>query len=243
MFSFSSSYKLKDIVPSNYIDIHNHLLPGIDDGASNVIHSNRMIKAIKKLNIFNAIATPHTYIGHWDNTPKTIENAFKITIENKENFTFLKGFASEYMLDEDLIVLARKERLLCLSENYLLIEIQPRSLQLNLYEMLFELQLLNYKLILAHPERYLNMCGNLTQLKKIKSYGVFFQLNLLSLTGYYGNFVMRNAINLLDNDLYDFSGTDIHNDQQVDKLYYSEIKYSNKKKLIALLEKNSVFNQ
>lgn len=243
MFSFSTRYRLKDIVPTDYIDIHNHLLPGIDDGASNLVHSNKMIKAIKKLNIFNAIATPHTYISHWNNTPKTIENAFNITIENKENFTFLKGFASEYMLDGDLIVLAKKERLLCLSENYLLIEIQPRSLQLNLYEMLFELQILDYKLILAHPERYLNLCDELTQLRKIKSYGVFFQLNLLSLTGYYGNLVTRNAISLLDNDMYDFSGTDIHNEQQIDKLFYSEIKYSNKKKLIALLEKNSIFNQ
>lgn len=243
MFPFSSSYRLKDIVPSNYIDIHNHLLPAIDDGAPNVTHSDRMIKAIKKMNIFKAIATPHTYLGQWNNTPKTIENAFKLTVEDKENFKFLKGFASEYMLDEDLIVLAKKERLLCLSENYLLIEIQPRSLQINLYEMLFELQLLNYKLILAHPERYLNLGSDLTQLKKIKSYGVLFQLNLLSLTGYYGNFVARNAINLLDNDMYDFSGTDIHNEQQVDKLYYSRIKYSNKKKLIALLEKNSIFNQ
>jgi len=112
---------------------------------------------------------------------------------------------------------------------------------LNLYEMLFELQLLNYKLILAHPERYLYLCNDLTELKKIKSYGVFFQLNLLALTGYYGNTITKNAVNLLDNNLYDFTGTDIHNEQQVTNLYHSNIKYSNQKKLIQLMEKNSIF--
>lgn len=243
MFLFSFYYKLKDIVPIHYIDIHNHILPGIDDGATDVIQSDRMIEAMKKINILKAICTPHTYIGKWDNTPDTIENAFKLTVKDKENLNFLKGFASEYMLDENLIELAKKERLLCLTENYLLIEIPLRSFQLNLYEMLFELQLLNYKLILAHPERYLNLCGDLNELKKIKSIGVFFQLNLLSLTGYYGDSVTKNAINLLNNDLYDFSGTDIHNDKQVENLYSSRIKYSNKKKLIALLEKNLIFTK
>lgn len=242
MFSFSSNYKLKDIIPANYIDIHNHLLPGIDDGAPNVADSNKMIAAIKKMNIFKAIATPHTYIGQWDNTPKTIENAFKLAIKDKENLLFLKGFASEYMLTLDLIDLAKKERLLCLHENYLLIEIQTRNFQLNLYEMLFELQLLNYKLILAHPERYVYLCDDLTKLKKLKSFGIFFQLNLLSLTGYYGATITKNAIQLLDNNLYDFSGTDIHNEQQVDNLRNSRIQYPNKKKLIELLEKNYIFN-
>lgn len=242
MFSFSSNYRLKDIIPSNYIDIHNHILPNIDDGAPNLVHSDRLITAIKKMNIFKAIATPHTYLGQWNNTPITIENAFKLTIENNENFKFLKGFASEYMLNQELIDLAKKERLLCLHENYLLIEIPSRRMQLNLNEMLFELQLLNYKLILAHPERYVYLCEDLTELKKIKSFGIFFQLNLLSLTGYYGNTVTKNAVHLLDNNMYDFSGTDIHNEQQVDNLCNSRIKYTNKKKLIELLKKNSIFS-
>lgn len=242
MLSFSSKYKLKDIIPNNYIDIHNHLLPGIDDGAPNLADSDKMITKIKKMNIFKAIATPHTYLGQWNNTPKTIENAFKLAIENKDNLLFLKGFASEYMLNQELIDLAKKEKLLCLYENYLLIEIQSRSLQLNLYEMLFELQLLNYKLILAHPERYVYLCDDLTELKKLKSLGVFFQLNLLSLTGYYGTTITKNAVHLLDNNLYDFSGTDLHNEQQVDNLRNSRIQYPNKKKLIELLEKNYIFN-
>ena len=82
----------------------------------------------------------------------------------------------------------------------------------------------------------------LTDSKKIKSFGIFFQLNLLSLTGYYGNTVTKNAVHLLDNNMYDFSGTDIHNEQQVDNLCNSRIKYTNKKKLIELLKKNSIFS-
>jgi tyrosine-protein phosphatase YwqE len=79
-------------------------------------------------------------------------------------------------------------------------------------------------------------------LKKLKSLGVFFQLNLLSLTGYYGTTITKNAVHLLDNNLYDFSGTDLHNEQQVDNLRNSRIQYPNKKKLIELLEKNYIFN-
>ena len=62
MFSlFSRKPLLREILPSNYIDIHNHVLPGIDDGASTVEDSELLISGMKELGIKKSIATPHTF--------------------------------------------------------------------------------------------------------------------------------------------------------------------------------------
>ncbi len=157
MFSlFKTPYYLSEIIPDNYIDIHNHLLPGIDDGAKSLEQTNHLISEMQDLNISNAIATPHTFVEYWNNTPTTIKNAYEIATETPENKAFLKGFASEYMLDATLINRIKNEELLCIHDSYLLLEFPLFNNPIDLYEMLFELKIKNYKIILAHPERYLN---------------------------------------------------------------------------------------
>ena len=81
----------------------------------------------------------------------------------------------------------------------------------------FELQNSNYKPILAHPERYLNL-KNLTTIKDLKARGIKMQLNALSLTGLYGARVRKKAYEWLREDIYDFIGTDAHNVQQLETL-------------------------
>lgn len=236
-----TKYYLKDLLPENYIDIHNHLLPGIDDGAKTIEETDYLIMQMKSLNIVAAIATPHTFNGLWDNTSTSIENAYKIAIENNQNKLFLKRYASEYMLDVKLIEKVKNEPLLCLFENYILIEFHLFNYPINLYEMLFELKLKNYKMIIAHPERYLYFHNSINKYKKLKDFGVYFQLNLLSLTGYYGKAIQSMAETLLQNDLYDFTGTDIHNENQIKYLESKPIQIVDKKKMNNLLNKNSLF--
>ena len=78
MFSFLKSKPLfKEILPSDYIDIHNHILPGIDDGAASIEDTDDLIAGMKELGISNAIATPHTFFGRWDNTAQSIHTAFE----------------------------------------------------------------------------------------------------------------------------------------------------------------------
>lgn len=240
---FKSRYYYKDIFPNNYIDIHNHLLPGIDDGAKTIHDTNRLVAQMKAINIAGAIATPHTLTGYWNNSASSIKNAYHMATATDSNRSFLKGYASEYMLDASLIERIKKEPLLCIYEDYIVVELHPFVSPLNLYEMLFELKLQNYKIIIAHPERYLYFHNSPNKYKQLKDYGIHFQLNLLSLIGYYGKTIQKTAEQLLDNDLYDFSGTDIHHQKHIQYFHKQPIRYSNKKKLVALLQNNLVFNK
>ncbi|CAD0006581.1 tyrosine-protein phosphatase [Flavobacterium salmonis] len=234
---------LKDLLPKNYIDIHNHLLPGIDDGSKTIQETTELVTQMKELNIHCAIATPHTFNSKWENTPETIKNAFNTVYAKEINRNFLKGYASEYMLDTSLIDKLKKEPLLCLSDNYILIEFPLFMKSINLYEMLFELKINNYKIILAHPERNLYFHNSMIKYEKLKNYGVYFQLNLLSLTGYYGKIIQKKAIQLLENDLYDFTGSDIHSETEINQFKNVKLEIPNRKKFECLLLNNTIFSK
>lgn len=242
MFPFlKTKYFLKDLLPENYIDIHNHLLPGIDDGAKTVLETTQLIAHMKELKIHKSIATPHTFNLKWNNTSQTIKTAFECATEDKVNNAFLKNYASEYMLDAFLIKKMQEERLLCIHENYLLIEFPLLSSPFKLYEMLFEIKLQNYKIILAHPERYLYLHNSIKKYEQLKDFGVSFQLNLLSLTGYYGKMIQKTALQLLENDLYDFTGSDIHSKTEINQFKTVKLQVPNKKQMDRLLLNNSIF--
>lgn len=238
---FKSKYFIKDLIPENYIDIHNHVLAGIDDGAKIREETNTLIYRMKELNIAGAITTPHTFYGLWNNTASTIKKAYDNAIETDTNSSFLKGYASEYLLDTTLIARINKETLLCIKDTYLLVELPPFNNPIDLYEMLFELKIKDYKTIIAHPERYRYFHDNSKKINKLKESGVYFQLNLLSLTGFYGKEIQKMAERLLENEMYDFTGTDIHNERHIDELMTKPISYSNKNKIGDLLQKNTIF--
>jgi protein-tyrosine phosphatase len=239
---FKSKYFLKELIPSNYIDIHNHLLAGIDDGAKTLQDTNMLIIRMKELNIAGAITTPHTFYGTWNNTTSGIRKAYKSAIETDTNRSFLKGYASEYLLDATLIARLNEEPLLCLKDTYVLIELPRFHSPIGLFEMIFEIKAKDYKIIIAHPERYKYFHTNFKNFTELKASGVCFQLDLLSLIGFYGKETQKMAERLLENDMYDFSGTDIHRERHIDELSINPIPFWNKNKVGDLLEKNSFFN-
>lgn len=239
---FKSKYFLNEVMPDNYIDIHNHLLAGIDDGAKTSEETNILITRMKEMNIAGAFATPHTFQGRWNNSKYSIKKAYDSAKETHLNRAFLKGYASEYMLDYTLMLRIKEEKLLCIHDSFLLVELHLINNSMDLYDMLFELKLKEYKIIIAHPERYLYFHNDFRKFNKLKASGVYFQLNLLSLTGYYGKEVQKMAEKLLENDMYDFTGTDIHNEKHIDELTKKPILFSKKNKIGDLLQKNTVFN-
>jgi tyrosine-protein phosphatase YwqE len=83
---------------------------------------------------------------------------------------------------------------------------------------LFRLQTKGYRPLLAHPERYLFFREDFKRYGELKDRGCEFQLNLLSLTGYYGKPTRENAVALLKSDMIDYLGTDLHHDRHADNL-------------------------
>ena len=187
---FKSRPTLKDLIPNGFVDIHSHVLPGIDDGAKDVKESLVLIQEMKKLGFGKIIGTPHTYPGLYNNNEKTIFNAYN-KLKKIVKGSIEISYASEYMLDNSLITKVRNKNILCLKDNYILVEMSYISAPNNLYEIIFEIKTNGYIPVLAHPERYTFLYNDLKEIYKLIKHGCFFQINLLSCTGYYGSEALK----------------------------------------------------
>lgn len=204
---------ITDFFPSDYVDIHSHLLPGIDDGAKNLSESIALIEQMSSYGIHHFVTTPHVLGTIYPNTTDTILSK----LEKVKNALSKKGLsnisldaAAEYMLDEHFLERLSNNDILPLKHPYVLIEMSYYNAPNTLYEILFEIQLKGFKPVLAHPERYHFYHQDYNSYYKLKNAGCLFQLNLLSLTDYYDKGVQRTAKRLLKDKLYDLSGTDAH---------------------------------
>lgn len=215
---FSPKITLKDLIPSNHIDIHSHLLPGIDDGAQTLEDTIQLTDALQKIGFEQFITTPHVMSTVWKNTKLGIENKLGITVEelNQNNIKIPIKAAAEYLIDTQFVSLFSNEPLLVLKDNYVLVEFNYINPLLQLYDILFDLQVAGYKPILAHPERYSYYHHNFEEYQKLKNAGCLFQLNLLSTVGYYGAEVTKTAEKLLRNGMIDFVGSDVHHQNHID---------------------------
>ena len=194
-------------------DIHSHLLPGIDDGSPDVATSLELLRALGQAGIKKFICTPHIIGDMYRNTPETINNALNTLKQavKKEGMQVELSAAAEYMLDDYFMELLRKkEPLLTLKKNYLLTELSYSAQPDKLEEISFEILTNNYQPLMAHPERYHYYHKNYRMYERLKELGFLLQVNLLSLTGYYGKSVAKAAKHIIDNGLADFVGTDLH---------------------------------
>lgn len=238
---FKPKPNLKDLIPENFIDIHSHLLPGIDDGAKTTDDSKVILENMISFGFSQVITTPHTIKTVWDNTPKSIADAYEIVkneLPNLHEKVNLKS-ASEYLMDENFVRLFQTEKLLTLKDNYVLVEMSYLNPPINLYDILFELQVEGYIPVLAHPERYTFYHNNFKEYEKLRKAGCLLQMNLLSSVGYYGKAVAETADKLLGNTMIDFTGSDIHHNNHI-KAFEDKLKIKN----IASFEKamlNNVF--
>ncbi|WP_185154593.1 tyrosine-protein phosphatase [Flavilitoribacter nigricans] len=203
-----------------HTDIHSHLIPGIDDGAPDVVTSVALIKGLRNLGFKKLITTPHIMADLYPNTPAIIrEGLDKVrTALEAENVDIEIDAAAEYLLDEGFAEKLEAGNLLTLNENLLLVEMSFISPPPNLEQLLFNLQTKGYRPIMAHPERYGYYNGDLSQYKRLKERGCLLQLNLLSLSGYYGPAVRRTAIKMLKAGLFDLVGTDLHHERHLKML-------------------------
>ncbi len=234
----------KDLIPENYVDIHSHLLPGIDDGAKNIYDTTKLITELKEIGINNFITTPHIMEDVWPNTSERIQTKLTETKNLLSTFKIddisIKAGA-EYMVD-DLFLKRLKDRdILTIKDDFVLIEMSTFHPRLNILDLIFEIKLAGYQPIMAHPERYFYFHGKFKMYDEFKSAGCDFQLNLLSLFDYYGKEVKNTAIKLLEGNLIDFTGTDVHNTIQVEKLK-NDIPKKWENLLLSPLKNNIIFN-
>lgn len=214
MFSFFSKKARVTDVDWIGADIHNHILPGVDDGSPDLETSINFLKEFENLGFSTVICTPHIYKSIHPNDSETILSAkMKLDQEIKRTKLSLNlDFGAEHMMDQDFVC---ESGLVSLPLNYLLVEMPYLTETPGVGQILFNLQIMGYKPILAHPERYTSYFKNKSRLKRFKEKGCLMQLNVLSILGYYGKDVKYLAEQLLKENLYDFVGTDLHHERHL----------------------------
>ena len=243
MFSlFKTKPKLSDLIPEGAVDIHSHILPGIDDGASTISHTTKLLEGLNKIGFSKCIATPHTLPEIWENTSNGIKETFQATKEQLQepHQTMLQHAASEYMINEAFLERLQTEPLLTIKDNIVLIEMSYMNPPLALKEIIFEIQLKGYQPLLAHPERYLFYHQNTKMYRTLKELDVKFQLNLLSSVGYYGSSVATAADFLLKENYIDFVGTDVHHMKHIGA-FENKLIIKSEAALRSAIERNSYF--
>ncbi len=198
----------------DFIDIHSHILPGIDDGAKTMGHSLELLTNMYKLGIRNFVCTPHVIEGVWENSTENILSTFNELKSVVEQTPSLRGVnlrvAAEYMMDENFEKLLQNNDLLPIKDNKVLVEMSYLAPPANLFEIIAQIQVKGYVPILAHPERYKSFHQDLSVYEQLKKAGCMFQLNMISLSNYYGKDVHESAVWLLRNNMIDFIGSDLH---------------------------------
>jgi protein-tyrosine phosphatase len=194
------------------VDMHSHLIPGIDDGAPTMDHCIAMLNKFAQLGYRKVITTPHILGEVHPNTPEIIKVGLaKVRKEIQQlQIPIELEAAAEYYCDETFLPKIKEKKLLSFGQNYVLMEFSMLSPSQYEAQALFELQVAGYTPVLAHYERYPYYHKDFEKVRELRERNIKIQVNLGSLSGHYGIGVKKMAEELIQKGLVDFLGTDCH---------------------------------
>ncbi len=222
MFSIFSKRKVRKTVRPLLVDVHSHLIPGIDDGSSSMEESLELIQTMSNLGYQKIITTPHVMNDFYPNTTEDIRNRvehLRVHVE-AAGIDMEIDAAAEYYLDEHMMqMLEDKKELLTFGDNYLLFETSFLNEPAYLREGIFQIIANGMKPVMAHPERYVFMQNRPEMLEDLLDRGLLLQINTISLSGYYSKGAKKLAEFLIDQKVVSFLGTDCHNRKHLEMMY------------------------
>ncbi len=194
------------------VDIHSHLIPGIDDGSQSMDQTIAMLAKFQELGYKKVITTPHVMSDSFPNTSENILAGLEdVRAEIKKvGLTIEIEAAAEYYFDETFVAKIKAKDLLTFGDNYVLLEFAFHSPPQYIDQMFFELQSRGYRPVVAHFERYMYYLGKIDRATEWRQKGINIQININSLSGHYGPDIKRQAERLIDAGEFDFIGTDCH---------------------------------
>ncbi len=199
------------------VDMHSHLIPGIDDGVKEAQTSLEILTRLSQFGFKKAIITPHIMSHRFPNTKDNIEKEHEKLRELivKNGINIETKVAAEYYYDEHFISLINKKDLMNFGENYVLFELSYTLKPFALEQSVAKLLDAGYKPILAHPERY-QYYRTVEDYARLKEIGLDFQINAISTQNFYGKNVKKSVEKIIDNGMVDFIGSDIHSHKYAD---------------------------
>jgi tyrosine-protein phosphatase YwqE len=195
MFSFFKSKQSKQnriiefLSNQVVVDIHSHLLPGIDDGSPDIETSLFLIEELQNIGFKKLITTPHIRMEVYANTPSIIQEKLVLVeeaIRQKGLQVDIKASA-EYYIDDNFTELLQLENIIPFPQpKYILAEYPMIAPLMNFEQRVFEMTKRGYTPIIAHPERYRYWHKTPEAFERLKDLGCLLQLNVLAIEGYYG---------------------------------------------------------
>ncbi len=213
MFNIFQRKSKKDAKLFYTTDVHSHILPGVDHGSQSVEESLEMLQAQLDMGISHVMCTSHVTAETFENTPESLTAAYE-ELKNaiaREGLPINIYVSAEYRIDEYWTQEYEAGHLLPLPGNHVLLENSFAQELIGIDNMMFELQVKGYRPILAHPERYRYYNDRRDRYKTLHNASVKFQINILSLAGYFGKGARERALWLIQNNLCDMLGSDMHN--------------------------------
>lgn len=198
------------------IDIHCHLVPSVDDGSKSEEETVACLSVMRDAGFHKVICTPHFQYPRYPNEEEDIKQRFAmlrsgIAKQGGVEGIELVGIGGEYRVDSGFPARMEAGKFLLVGGKYLLCEFSLHQQVMGLDEALFDLQMKGYEIILAHPERYPYYSANSSRLEHFKEMGIYFQINALSLSGFYGDSPRSKAFDMVEKGWVEFIGTDMHN--------------------------------
>lgn len=200
------------------IDIHSHLLFGVDDGSRTLEESVHVIKKLSEVGYTDIILTPHyindsTYVSTREENLDVLKRLKVGLIRNNVNVNLYLG--NEIYIDSEIANLLKNNIISSLNDTkYLLIELPMSGENEIYYDIFLDLINMGYKVILAHPERYISFQKDFNKIYELKELGVLLQSNIGSVLGDYGRGAKKTIKRLLKENLITFMGTDIHHNKE-----------------------------
>ncbi len=214
-------------------DTHNHLLPGVDDGAPSLEHALDGIGLLTRLGYRGTVITPHIYREAYDNTEADLRNRFDDINSAAAEFhpAFRLQLGAEYLLDEQLThrMCHEPDALLVFGHTtrHMLVELPMTPQVANLNPFFDECARLTIRPIIAHAERYpfIQSDPDATLIQTWRSDGALIQINAGSIVGQYGPRIEQTTRTLWDRELVDLIGTDMHDCRKPIDLYAKAWRY------------------
>jgi protein-tyrosine phosphatase len=202
---------------AGYVDLHSHVLPGLDDGARDLAESMAMLGLLQKVGFEEVNATPHQKVGSWVPSAEAIATGHARVVDGlrQAGTPLVVETAAENMWDSLFF-----ERCRDLSwpryhgARAFLFEIPPDATPVQLEETLFQIRLKGVLPVLAHPERYASLCQDAARLERLAKQ-VALMVDLGALGGMHGFFESRRARKLCEQGLAVACASDAHGPEDV----------------------------
>ena len=238
---FKKKYEPRPIFSVLGTDMHCHLVPKVDDGSKCLEETIECLNTLSAVGYKKVYITPHFQTPRFENDEDDIRRRFdelKTQVLEAGVEIELAGIGGEYRIDTGFQKRIDNPRFLKVTDRYLLTEFSLHQQMYGVDEMIFDLQMHDYEIILAHPERYPYLNVQSQRMEHLKEQGIYFQVNVLSLGGFYGEEARQRALEMLERGWVEFLGTDTHN-----TLYAQALRdVSCNRKVEKILEKYTFLN-